>query len=140
MWMESVIELDKNVGFLTLLQCIQIMNLVWKDSVLHILMFSCQSHIVRTNHTLTLHSPPKLLEGMVLFNNSDFTSIIALFVNNNNIPLQNNNNHPSCKYSLNNTFPGPKGWFLVHLPVVLGFLCRSSGLSNAEVCVLDFFS
>lgn len=47
MWMESMIELDKNVGFLTLFQCIQIMNLVWKDSVLHILMFSCQSLIVQ---------------------------------------------------------------------------------------------
>lgn len=44
-------ESDKNVGSLILFS-IQIMNLVWKGFVLHILIFSCQSLTVPPAHTL----------------------------------------------------------------------------------------
>lgn len=53
MWIESIIELDKNVGFLTLFHYIRIMNLVWWDSVLNILTgFFCQSLTVPQAHAL----------------------------------------------------------------------------------------
>lgn len=67
-----------------------------------------------------------------LLNNSYSTSITILFNNSNNILLQNNNNYPSSKYSLKDIFPGPIGYFFVHLPVVPVFLCSGSELTGLK--------